>query len=62
MEYPWLSLREVRELGRKGVVGRDGGLLRDIDTDLLALLLSMVRLPKTGDILYRSQGGQVQDV
>ena len=62
-EYPWLSLREVRELGRKGVVGREGGLLRDMDTDLLALLLSIVRLPKTnGDISYGSQGGQVQDV
>ncbi len=39
---PWPSLREVRELGRKGVVGRDDGLLRDADVDLLVPLFSMI--------------------
>ncbi len=39
---PWPSLKEVRELGRKGVVGRDEGLLRDADVDRLVPLLSMM--------------------
>ncbi len=39
---PWPSLKEVRELGRKGVVGRDDGLLRDADVDLLVPLFSMI--------------------
>lgn len=34
----WLSRNDVRELGRRGVVGREGGR----DEDRLALLLSMV--------------------
>lgn len=35
----WLSRKDVRELERKGVVGREGGRLRD--EDRLAVLFSM---------------------
>lgn len=31
--YPWASRRDERELGRRGVVGRDDGLGRDVDRD-----------------------------
>lgn len=43
-ENPWLSLRDVREPERSGVVGLDGGLLRDIEADLFAPLLSMLQI------------------
>lgn len=38
----WLSRRDVRELGRRGVDGREGGLLRDADVDRFGLAMSMV--------------------
>lgn len=38
---PCPSLREVRELGRNGVVGRDEGLLRDCEVERLFPLLSI---------------------
>lgn len=43
-ENPWLSLRDVREPERSGVVGLDGGLLRDIEADLFAPLFSMLKI------------------
>lgn len=33
----WLSRRDVRELGRSGVEGREGGLVRDADDEGLGL-------------------------
>jgi hypothetical protein len=38
----WLSRRDVRELGRKGVEGREGGLLRDADVEGFGLGTFMV--------------------
>lgn len=38
---PWESRNDVLELGRKGVVGRDDGRLRDCDVERLLPLLSM---------------------
>ena len=37
----WLSRSEVRELGRKGVEGRDGGFARVTEVERLGLLMSM---------------------
>ena len=39
----WLSRSEVREPGRRGVVGREGGRLRE--EDLFAVLFSIVTEP-----------------
>ena len=36
----WLSRNEVRELGRRGVVGLEGGQLRE--EEVLAVLVSMI--------------------
>ena len=40
----WESLREVLELGRKGVVGREEGRLRDCDAERLLSLLSISKM------------------
>lgn len=40
----WLSRRDVRELERRGVVGREEGLMRVADVDLLVVLLSIFGL------------------
>lgn len=40
----WLSRRDVRELERRGVVGREEGLMRVADVDLLVELLSIFGL------------------
>ena len=39
---PWPSLNDVLELGRKGVVGREEGRLRDWEVERLLPLLSML--------------------
>ena len=43
----WLSRREVRELGRSGVDGRDGGLVRVAEVERLGCEISILvaRLP-----------------
>lgn len=38
----WLSLKEVRELGRRGVVGRDGGRLREEERLVVPFSVAML--------------------